>query len=257
MEISQYCAIFENLYRKYQSQKEEPVGVIVSGGIDSSIIAYYVNQYFPEAKFISLMTEKSQDRSFVKILSKYLRQSVVLVETKKTEIQNLLPEIKELLKSVKVEVNPMQLALGIGFYLLSQQAQQLGLKYLFTGQGPDILLAGYHKYKIQNSKTKTIKEMIREDLAILEIDKRRDGVMAKKWGITLINPYLEKEFIKFALNLEEKWLINEGREKYLSRLVAKQLRLPEEIVWRPKKALQYSTGIQKLILELNQRSNFF
>lgn len=268
-----YQEILRGLFAKYEINfKNELIGIIASGGIDSSIIVSYVLKYFSDAKILSMTSEKSMDEPFVKKLGQHFKKKIDWIEIDNQKVMEVNSEVINLLVKAKVQVNEMQIALGTGFYLLCQHANELGIKYLFTGQGPDILLAGYHKYKqlIINSKQetgnkksvfsrvivtkqdsinkiKTIKEQIREDLPLLEVDKRRDGEMANKWGVKLINPYLEKEFVEFSLTIPEDLLIHDNVEKYISRLVAKELNLPEEIVWRPKKAFQYSTGIQKLL----------
>jgi asparagine synthase (glutamine-hydrolysing) len=69
--------------------------------------------------------------------------------------------------------------------------------------------------------------------------------------IELINPYEEKQFLEYALLIpsELKLYKQDGTiiEKYVLRLVAQKLGLPKEIVWRPKKAFQYSSRIQKIL----------
>ncbi|MCS7093299.1 MAG: asparagine synthase C-terminal domain-containing protein [Patescibacteria group bacterium] len=124
-----------------------------------------------------------------------------------------------------------------------------GISYLFTGQGPDVLLAGYHMY--QKIPLEFLNQEIASDLYLLEIDKKRDQAIADFFDITLINPYLEKEMIDFCLKLPPEFKINqiEGKnyEKYLSRKLAVSLGLPKEIILRPKKAFQYSTKVRKYL----------
>ncbi len=240
--VDKYFFLLEKIFTGYKNTLKKPVGVIVSAGIDSSIIAVLVRRFFPAARFLSLVSEKSLDRPYLPILEKFLSRKIDLVEFDENKVKAILPEVKKSLAG-QIEETPVHLSLACGFYLLCEWANRLGIKYLFTGQGPDILFAGYHKYKNLHS---SIKDEIVKDLPLLEVDKKRDRSMALAWGIKLINPYLEKEFVDFALSVPQQLLIYRGKEKYISRLLGKRLHLPKAIVNRPKKAMQYSTGLSKI-----------
>ena len=88
---------------------------------------------------------------------------------------------------------------------------------------------------------------IKKDLVLLETDKKRDGAMANHFGITLLNPYLEQDFVDFSLSVPSELKLKDGVEKYFMRKWGKTRGLPQEIVVRPKKAFQYSTGLQKKV----------
>lgn len=240
-----YIQILEAQFFKYQLQVKEPTGVVVSGGIDSSIIACFVCKYFPHTQLLTVSTSKGVDKPFVELLGEHLQKSIITVNVEQEELQRIQNEIRELLNVAQVTINPMQQALASVYYCAFKEAHKRGIQSIFTGQGPDILLAGYSKYKkLQDLESNLHKEIVK-DLPLLEIDGKRDTTMGKRWGITLINPYLEKEFVEFALSIPSGLLIHDSQEKYISRLVGKTLGLPSIIVNRPKKAMQYSTGIQR------------
>ena len=244
--VSQYLKILDKLFTDYAKEiSKQKVGIIASGGIDSSIIAVYVKKYFHDFTLITLHTSKGVDLPFLHLLAKNLNKKPIIIKTNKEEVNKIKKEIEQLLNNAQIEVNKMQIALASAFYFLLREAKKRKITYIFTGQGPDVLLAGYFKYK--NLTQQNLKSTIIKDIPLLKIDEKRDGAIAKKWGVKLINPYLEKEFINFALTIPSELLINQKQEKYLSRLLGKEINLPEKIVNRPKKALQYSTGIQKLI----------
>ena len=160
----------------------------------------------------------------------------------------------------------MHLSLATGYFLICQASKMAGISNVFTGQGPDVIMAGYNKYKRlmiqENEKYDSIKQEIIKDLDNLKIDKVRDNSMAFYHKINLINPYLEPAFVNLCLTIPTKYklivskssLLLEGKqrgvslvEKYIERLWGKNLDLPDEIVWRPKMAFQYSTRVQKLV----------
>ena len=244
--VNKYQQILENLFKNYRQEiKDQFLGVLVSGGIDSSIIADYVSRFFPKAILISLQSEKSVDDDFVEKLSKHLKKNPLLVRVTREDLLAVQDEIKKLLKKAGVETNPMQMALASVYYWLFKEASNQGIKIVFTGQGPDILLGGYSKYRQLNNNALT--SAIKTDLPLLQIDMARDTAMAKVWGIKIINPYLDKAVIDFCLSVPSKLIIKNGQEKYLSRVLGKSLKLPKVIVERPKKAMQYSTGVSKII----------
>jgi asparagine synthase (glutamine-hydrolysing) len=245
--VKRYIEVMEKLFVGYVGLNLGKVGVLVSGGIDSSIIAYFVNKYFPEALFLTLNSKKGTDLPFVKLLMEKLEREAVVVNVEEMNIDIARAEVEKTLDSALIPKNKMQVALGLVYYYLFKQANWLGINTVLTGQGPDILLGGYNKYAVALGEGRGLKDEIVKDLPLLEVDKKRDGSIGKNWEINIINPYLEKQFVDFALSVPEALLISNGIEKYISRLVGKVVGLPESIVARPKKAMQYSTGVQKFL----------
>ncbi|OGK62275.1 hypothetical protein A2334_02395 [Candidatus Roizmanbacteria bacterium RIFOXYB2_FULL_38_10] len=237
--------ILSDLFKKYASFDIKP-GVLLSGGIDSTTITYFVSKYFKDFTILSMGTDKTKDRSYIDIVSLYLKHEYIWVEMNKDEVVENYKEVKKLLEQALVPTSLMHMSLAMGYFLLFKKAKQLGITHIVTGQGPDILLGGYHKYK----SVTNINVEIKKDLPLLEIDKKRDGIVAKNFGITLYNPYLEKEFVDFCLTIPQKFKLQKGIEKYILREFSRKKGLPSKIVNRPKKAFQYSTGIQKLVLNV-------
>ncbi|GAB4219904.1 MAG: hypothetical protein Fur009_8120 [Candidatus Microgenomates bacterium] len=245
--LKNYQKILENLYSKYLDKfKDKKIAVFVSGGIDSSLIAYFTSKFFKNITLLTLHSKNAVDLEYVKILNKYLRQKLEIVEFNDKKINQIKNRAESILKNNNLLINPTHLSLSSAFYLLCEKAFEEKIDVVFTGQGPDILLAGYHMY--QKLPLDKLNEKIKTDLSLLEIDKKRDGAIAGYFKINLINPYLEKEFVDFCLDLPAQFKINkinnEVYEKYLSRKLGQILGLPKEIILRHKKALQYSTKIR-------------
>ncbi|PIY72072.1 hypothetical protein COY87_02900 [Candidatus Roizmanbacteria bacterium CG_4_10_14_0_8_um_filter_33_9] len=240
--ISQLNTILSELFSTYARTITKP-GVLLSGGIDSSLITYFVSHSFSSYSVLSMGAENTKDLKYVKIICDYLRSYYEWVELTKDKIIIALPMVRSILIKEHIPNSLMQVSLATGYFLIFEKAKKMGITHIITGQGPDILFAGYHKYKT----CVNINNEIKSDLELLEVDKRRDSSIAKYFGITLINPYLEHQFVEFALSVPSKYKIHQGVEKLLLRLLAKKLGLPEEIINRPKKAFQYSTGIQNII----------
>ncbi|MCX7956255.1 MAG: asparagine synthase-related protein [Patescibacteria group bacterium] len=248
--IQKYQQILNNLFLNYQKNiNNKKIGVLLSGGIDSSIIAYFTNEYFKNPTFFTLHSKNALDLEYVKILNKKLKQKLIIVEFDENKILKIKNKIIEIIKKNNLPQEPTHISIAGGFYLLLKKAKKENIDYIFTGQGPDILLAGYHMY--EKISLENLNKKIVDDISLLEIDKKRDGAIADFFQIKLINPYLEKEFIDFSLKIPPYFKINkinnEIYEKYISRKLAEKLNLPKEIIFRHKKAFQYSTKIRKYV----------
>lgn len=237
-----------HLFDKYQKDIDNP-GVLLSGGIDSSTITQLVNKYFKKNTILSFGTNKTKDKPFVELFCRKNNQDFIWLEIDKENISANKKIVIELLNENNIDTNTMQISLATGYFLIFKKAHDLGIKTIFTGQGPDILLGGYNMYKKIN--VEDINAKIEKDLPLLEVDGNRDNAMANYFGIKLINPYLEKEFIELSLKIPGQYKIKNNIEKYILRKFAEKIGVPKEIVDRPKKAFQYSTGIQNLYKSLN------
>lgn len=240
-------SIVSNHLSRYRNTFPQP-GVLLSGGIDSSVITTYVLKQFEKPIIFSMGTDDTKDRPFVDMFVRHFSTSYEWIEMIEMMIKENLPSVSTLLTQHGVEDSTMQRSLGVGYFLIFKRAQELGIKGIVTGQGPDILFAGYHKYK--NLTGEELENEIKKDLILLETDKKRDGAMANHFGITLLNPYLEQDFIDFSLTVPVEMKLKDGVEKYFMREWGKTRDLPQEIVERPKKAFQYSTGLQKKVSRL-------
>lgn len=220
-------------------------GVLLSGGIDSSVVTTFVLKYFKEPLILSMGTDLSKDKPFVDMVTTHFKTSYEWVYLSEEDIYKALPVVSDLLRENNIEVTEMQRSLAVGYYLIFKRAQLKGIKGIVTGQGPDILFAGYYKYKGMSGSE--LENEIKKDLILLETDKKRDSAMATHFGITLLNPYLEQDFVEFSLTVPAELKLTNGVEKYFMRKWGEAKGLPQEIVNRPKKAFQYSTGLQKKV----------
>jgi asparagine synthase (glutamine-hydrolysing) len=248
MNISEYIqkadSIVSNHCTRYRGQFAQ-VGVLLSGGIDSSVITSYVLKQFTNPTIFSMGTTDTKDRPFIDLFASCFNVIYEWVGLTEESIREALPSVSRLLIENSIEDSTMQRSLGIGYYLIFKRAAELGIQGIITGQGPDILFAGYHKYKQLSGVG--LNNQIQKDLILLETDKRRDSAMAKQFGITLFNPYLEPDFVDFSLQVPAELKLKDGVEKYFMREWGRSRGLPPEIVQRPKKAFQYSTGLQKKV----------
>lgn len=245
--------IFQRLKQTIPAKSK--VGIMVSGGVDSSVIAKIASSYFPNLYLLSCGTREGKDFPFVKLLESHLQKPLFYLKVTEKQVQESLILVERLLKREGLKVNLINLSLGLSFFLVLKDGKEKSISYFLTGQGPDDLLAGYHKYrKVSLNK---LKEKIKEGFSkAFKIDKKRDDAMASFLKVKLYHPYLEKEFVKASFNLPPNLKLFRTRErvieKYILRKLAEKLSLPKKICWRKKAAFQYSTRIQKMVQNLTQ-----
>jgi len=258
--ILQFEKLLKKSFRKLHRPGLKKAGLLFSGGVDSSLTAKLAKDcnfsprdasHGTSPTLLSLRTEKAKDVEHIKKAANFLDLPLVFVDVDEKYIKKELPKLKKILKEFKIEQNLMQFSLGLSMYFLAKRAKSLKLKACFCGQGSDELFTGYHKYKkVEGNKVQgnKLKELIRQEYERLKrVDEVRDMGIFKKFGLELFSPFLDKKVVKFSLGLPTDLLRNKKENKIIVRRLAQKLGLPAFIYKKPKKALQYSTGIQKLV----------
>ena len=132
---------------KIRLRSDVPVGVLLSGGLDSSSIAsavkYSTNN---EVKLFSAIDNDSKydESPFIDIMAKYLNSDVIKLNLS-LDKENIFKILEEL---IWFNDQPVASLSNLSHYLLVKTARDLGIKVLMTGQGADELLCGYRKYLI-------------------------------------------------------------------------------------------------------------
>jgi asparagine synthase (glutamine-hydrolysing) len=257
--------VIENQLRKIIGKQRETssVGLLYSGGLDSSIIAKIMVSLIEPTSiaFVSVGISGSYDliraktgasEIGIKLHSYYL--------TKKRAM-----EIIQSLKQLNIINNPVALSIAIPIFLGMQKlANDLHIKTIFLGQGADELFGGYQKY-VELYKYKGLEETkksMNSDLKSLQNDQIiRERKMAHHFGLDLIYPFLDSEIITRADYYPITTHIEQTRQgefirKALLRKLAQKLGLSKDIAEQPKKAIQYGSGTVKLLRTIAKSSNY-
>ncbi|HBG81513.1 TPA: hypothetical protein DDW69_01590 [candidate division CPR2 bacterium] len=235
-------ADFLKLKAKYQNQR---VGILFSAGVDSSTIAAYARDFGLEPVLYNFGTEFSKDKEFAFKLAADIGLPLVFKEISREEIEEIIPFIKKELQSIRIEPNNMQIPLSVGVYLIGKKAKEDNIEVLLCGQGSDELFGGYKKYE-SLAEDQLEAQMQKDIKSVMASDLKRDSHMLSLSGILLEAPYTSKKFINYALRIPVEYKIRDDIKKFIIREVAKKRNLPEYITSRPKSAMQYSSGIQKI-----------
>ncbi|GAA5818193.1 MAG: asparagine synthetase B [Methanobrevibacter sp. CfCl-M3] len=227
----------------------EEVGLFFSGGVDSTTIAKTLKDNGElYIKLFTVGVENSKDLEISKRIAEDLnldlRYSVVNEEIIKSEFEDFLNIIEK--------GNIVDYGVGMTMHLTSKLAVDEGLKTILTGQGADELFGGYNRYlNIYAQNKNFLNDEFRKDIEFMyEVNLKRDVAIANFNNLNFRSPFLDKDFIRFALTLPVEFKIESSDDKlrkHILRDVAIDLGVPSYIARRPKKAAQYGSGIHKIL----------
>ena len=155
-------------------------------------------------------------------------------------------------KVVKIvdEPNPLKALIGIPVYVATKKAKELGLRVILSGQGADELFGGYAKYL----RVSNLEEALINDLRnIHQTNLERDDHCAMMNSVEIRVPYLDREVIRVALSIPTEYKIKNGVRKWILRRVGRLIGLPKAIISYEKKAIQYGSGVVRVLKRYSKR----
>ena len=225
------------------------VGILFSGGIDSTIIAKIVDDLGIKPCLYSVGHKDSADLKFA---MKTAEKMNLPLKTRVIDVEDVRKYLIPVLDAIE-EFNIMKIGVGMPAYIAAEMAHEDNLKVMLSGQGADELFGGYNRYlKFYAEKGEMAQEDLKKDiLNLYHVNLQRDDAVTMANSIELRVPYLDPDIINIAMNIPMKYKINENDtlRKCILREVGAELGVPEEIVKRPKKAAQYGSGIHKILVK--------
>jgi len=226
----------------------EKFGVLLSGGLDSSIIAYLALQNTKEIIFYSLVDKNSSDYENVIELIKYL--DIYKKNIRYIKIPNI-EEIKPFINKVVYHTesyNPSIISNGIGTYILAEQAKKDGLKVILSGEGADEVFCGYKSFfsdgKLKNHWKELRTEFI-ENLYFTEV--RRVDLCSMAHTIEARSPFLDRDVVRYANTLKQAHFFKNNNGKQILRDIFKH-KLPDKIISRKKVSFDVGSGIRGIVV---------
>ena len=225
------------------------VGILFSGGIDSTIIAKIADDLGIKTCLYSVGHKDSADLKFA---MKTAEKMNLPLKTRVIDVKDVRKYLVPVLDAIE-EFNIMKIGVGMPAYIAAEMAHEDNLKVMLSGQGADELFGGYNRYlKFYEEKGEMAQEDLKNDiLNLYHVNLQRDDAVTMANSIELRVPYLDPDIINIAMNIPMKYKISrdDTLRKCILREVGAELGVPEEIVKRPKKAAQYGSGVHKMLVK--------
>ena len=243
-------ALSDAVHRQLMS--DVPYGVLLSGGLDSSITSALAKKF--AAKRVESDDQQSAWWPQLHSFSVGLKGSPDLAAARKVadhigtihhEIEFTIQEGLDAIRDVIYHLETYDITTvraSTPMFLMARMIKSLGIKMVLSGEGADELFGGYLYFHKAPNAQEFHEETVRKLDNLHQYDCLRANKSLAAWGIEGRVPFLDKEFIDVAMRINpkdkmingermEKWVLRKAFEKYL----------PESVAWRQKE--QFSDGV--------------
>lgn len=237
---------------KKQMMSDVPYGVLLSGGLDSSVISAITQSYserriednsqtkawWPRLHSFAVGLKGAPDLAKARMVADHI--GTVHHEINYT-IQEGLDAIRDVIYFIETyDVTTVRASTPM--YLLARVIKSMGIKMVLSGEGADEIFGGYLYFHKAPSAEEFHKETVRKLYKLYLYDCLRANKSLAAWGVEGRVPFLDKEFLDVAMrtNPAAKMCPGKTMEKRIVREAFSDM-LPEEIVWRQKE--QFSDGV--------------
>jgi asparagine synthase (glutamine-hydrolysing) len=235
-----------------QLMSDVPYGVLLSGGLDSSVVSAIAKKYsakrvesgdktgawWPQLHSFSVGLEGSPDLKHAAEVAKFI--GTVHHEIKFT-IQQGLDAIRDVIYHLET-YDVTTIRASTPMYLMARVIKSMGIKMVLSGEGADEIFGGYLYFHKAPNAEEFHKETVRKLDKLHLYDCNRANKSLAAWGVEGRVPFLDKEFMDVAMRLNpadkmsgegkmEKWILRKAFEDYI----------PESVAWRQKE--QFSDGV--------------
>ncbi len=243
-------ALSDAVHRQLMS--DVPYGVLLSGGLDSSITSALAKKFsskrvesndtqsawWPQLHSFSVGLVGSPDLEAAKKVSEYIgsiHHEVIFT------IQEGLDALRDVIYHLETyDVTTVRASTPM--FLMARSIKSHGIKMVLSGEGADELFGGYLYFHKAPSAEEFHKETVRKLEKLHQYDCLRANKSLAAWGIEGRVPFLDKEFIDVAMriNPKDKMINSKRMEKWVVRKAFEDY-LPESVAWRQKE--QFSDGV--------------
>lgn len=219
------------------------IAVAFSGGLDSSIIAMCAKRHagvlacsaFAEGSRDSVATIRGATVMGIDIIATRLTREAVA-----TELKDMEP---------RLQTSLIDRSLWCLYSIVSRSASEGGAEIIMLGQLADELFGGYAKYQetLRKVGEEEAAAMMDADVAKYQAEGMTRDVNACSRWLEPCFPFTGQDIIDLGRSIPITFKIRHGVRKAVLRNAAVILGVPEELVSTPKKAAQYSSGIQRIV----------
>ena len=239
---------------KRVTQFNGKIAVAFSGGLDSAVTAAVAKKEGVELEAVSVGLIGSPELSTVEKFAKQLGVPITLETFPPDSLEEYVRRVVWLIE----EPNLMKVSVAVPLHWAAMVAARRGCGLMLCGQGSDELYGGYYKYaRTLDSKGRgaLAAELYRSVIESSEVNYERDDQATSPFPIELRTPFADPDLIRFSLTIPLEFKVKEGNDltrKWVLRNVAKMFGVPDDMVWRRKKAIQHGTGVENAIRKLGK-----
>ncbi len=239
--------LLEEAVRKRIPGAGQPLGVFLSGGLDSSLVAAFVSREREDAIYLTLGDPGSPDREAVEKLAGLLRlKDVRFVPLPKRE---RVPEYVRRVVYATESFNPSIVSNGLATFLLAEAARGAGIKVVLTGEGADELFGGYNLFGPEDPWREVRAKLI-DDMHLTEL--RRLDMSSMAHSVEARCPFLDRAIRGFSDGLPFQGLYDGGENKVTLRRGFEGV-LPPELLHRRKTSFDVGSGLRGEVVRYLRR----
>lgn len=213
-------------------------GMTLSGGLDTSIVAYVASKESKNLESVSVGFEESpmEDLIYAKLVADELGLE------NHVHIFDFNEAKRAMKKAIRIteSFDPMEIRNSAAIYISMERARELGMEEVLTGDGSDELFAGYSF--LYEREISELDSEIRKISKTMTFSSRP---IADSLGIKAKLPFLQDEFREFAMEMDPGLKVGKKNGKKIGKWMLRRTyedRLPNEIIWRKKTPIESGTG---------------
>jgi len=245
------ASIRETLVRAVSKRlmADVPWGVLLSGGVDSSIVASITARLARERGLgpintFSIGLEGGPDLAPARRVAEFLGTNHHEFTFTLDEALAALPEVIYHLESYQ------QARTAVPTFFLAERIKKLGFKMVLSGEGADELFGGYLYFHKAPSPEEFHEETVRKTTRLHQYDVMRANKAPMAWGLELRFPYLDRDFVDLAMSLDpaERMIRPDASDRRIEKAALRlafqdesRPWLPDDVLWRQKE--QFSDGV--------------
>lgn len=242
------ASAFQQAVHKRMPSPKQPVGVFLSGGLDSSLVAAFASRLRSDVTYFTLGNAEGPDRQAVEAVVAAL--GLVDVRAVPLPEPESLPALLRAVVYATESFNPSIVSNGLATYLLARAAHGAGIKVVLTGEGADELFGGYHSFR-EHDPWLDVRERLINDMQFTEL--RRLDMSCMAHSVEPRCPFLDRSVRAISDGLGFRGLYD-GRENKVTLRRCFEGVLPSEILHRRKTSFDVGSGIRGEVVRYLRRN---
>lgn len=226
-----------------RTQTDLPIGIIYSGGLDSSIVLSQAIKYHPQVTAFTIGCEGSEDFAISQRFCRDRGIKQVVISLQPEDFRR--PDISAAIRESELTEYGDIINAAISLKLFAK-IHAAGIKVVLGGDGSDELFGGYEMYGLQMTDIERQNLFFYKLMNLHRTELQRVDRCSMAFGVETRVPFLAKPVLDLALATPQNWKIKDGFEKWCLRQ-AFQDELPDYIIKRHKNPLSHSSGLHEWI----------